>query len=247
MKRLLWLRSAILIVAIAASTPASQADVLPPAGEESNWAVLSLEGVASLERPLGSRKSLSLWGGVGTVWVSGDGEQSWGGEIATEVRAYVRGDDYCGPSAGAYLGIGLFDGDEEGQHIAVTPGVKVTFGIRTAVPAVLVEPYLGLSYPLIKELDGGEWGFPDTPFMTLGCRLAYRHLQSAFLTDCLLHRPIGPCASRYVRSASSPCLPGHASGLRHGKAGWPRSQALHTRPSLPLRPSTPLRTGYESR
>ena len=24
--------------------------------------------------------------------------------------------------------------------------------------------------------DGGDWGFPDTPFMTLGFRLAFRHL-----------------------------------------------------------------------
>ncbi len=34
---------------------AARADVLPPAGGESDWAVLSLEGVASLERPLGGR------------------------------------------------------------------------------------------------------------------------------------------------------------------------------------------------
>jgi hypothetical protein len=178
MGRLLCLRCAIVVVAIVADIPvASRADVLPPIkGEESDWAVLSLEGVASLERPLGSRKSLSLWGGVGTVWVSGDGERSWGGDIAAEVRAYVVGDDYCGPSAGAYLGIGLFDGDEEGRHIAITPGVKASFGIQTLARPVLLEPYLGFSYPLIKELDGGEWGFPDTPFMTLGLRLMFRHL-----------------------------------------------------------------------
>lgn len=177
MRKSLCLRSAVLVLAIAASMPVdTRADVLPPAGEDSDWAVLSLEAVASLERPVGGRKSLSLWGGVGTVWASAEDAGSWGGEIAAEVRAYLLDDNCCGPSAGAYLGIGFFDSDEEGQHIAITPGVKVTSGIRTPLPSVLVEPYLGFSYPLIKEVDGGEWGFSDTPFMTLGCRLAFRHL-----------------------------------------------------------------------
>jgi hypothetical protein len=69
MGRLLCFRSAILVVATAASVPvAARADVLPPIkGEESDWAVLSLEGVASLEHPLGGQKSLSLWETLGNV------------------------------------------------------------------------------------------------------------------------------------------------------------------------------------
>jgi hypothetical protein len=180
MRRFLCLRYAILAVAIAAAVPVvARADVLPSIkGEDSGWAVLSLEGVASVERPLGGGKSLSLWGGVGTVWASAEDGGSWGGEIAAEVRAYVLDNDCCGPNAGAYLGVGFFDSDEGGQHIAITPGVKVTSGIRTPLPSVLVEPYLGFSYPLIKEVDGGEWGFSDTPFMTLGCRLVFRYLRT---------------------------------------------------------------------
>lgn len=178
MKRALCLRSTVLVAAIAASMPlAARSDVLP-VHEESGWAVLSLEAVASLEHPLGSRKSISLWGGVGTVWASTDAERSWGGEIAAELRAYARGDHYIGPNCGAYLGVGLLESDEEGRRVTITPGMKVTVSIPIPSAPLMVEPYLGLSYPLIKELDGGEWGFPDTPFMTLGFRLVFRHLRA---------------------------------------------------------------------
>jgi len=178
MRGLLYLRPAVAAAAIGACVPLmARADVLPPPGDEAKWAVLSLEGVVSLERPLGTQKSLSLWGGVGTVWTSADAERSWGGEIAAEARVYARGDCF-GSNAGVYLGVALFDSEEEGRHVAITPGVKVTFSIPTRARPVLVEPYLGLSYPLIKEVDGGEWAFPDVPYMTLGFRLVLRYLRA---------------------------------------------------------------------
>jgi hypothetical protein len=179
MKRALCLRSIVLVAAFAVSMPlGARSDVLPPHGDETEWAALSLEGVASLERPLSSRKSISLWGGVGTVWASADAEQSWGGEIAAELRVYARDSHYIGPNCGAYLGVGLLDNTEEGSRVAVTPGVKVTISIRLPHTPLLLEPYLGLSYPLIRKPDGGDWSFPDTPFMTLGLRLVFRHLHS---------------------------------------------------------------------
>jgi hypothetical protein len=167
-----------LVAAIAAFMPlTARPDVLPPHGDDTEWAVLSLEGIVSLERPLSSRKSISLWGGIGTVWVSADAERSWGGEMAAEFRLYGRDNHYYGPNCGAYLGVGLLDSDEQGSRLAITPGVKLTLSIRMPSAPVLVEPYLGLSYPLIGELDESEWGFPDTPFMTLGFRLVFRYLR----------------------------------------------------------------------
>jgi len=170
--------STVLLAVIGTSVPqAARADVLPLSGDEENWTVFSLEGVASLERQLGIGKSLSLWGGVGMVWTSADAERSWGGEIAAEVRGYAR-DGFFGPNAGVYLGMALFDSEEEGWHVAITPGVKVTFSIPTPIGSVLGEPYLGLSYPLITEVDGGEWGFRDVPLVTLGFRLVFRDLRT---------------------------------------------------------------------
>jgi hypothetical protein len=177
MERALCLRLTVLIAALAVSMPlTARSDVLPPYGDETEWAVLSLEGLVSLERPLGGGKSISLWGGVGSIWASADADQSWGGEVAAELRVYARDDHYIGPNCGAYVGLGLLDNDERDRRITITPGVKVTVSIQIPRAPLLVEPYLGLSYPLIKELDDGEWGFPDTPFMTLGFRLVVRHL-----------------------------------------------------------------------
>jgi len=177
MRRSLCFRSMVGAIAMAATTPlAAWADVLPPPGDDEGWAVLSLEGVASLELPLSSQRSLSLWGGVGTVWALTGAERSWGGEIAAELRGYQRAGDYSGLNVGPYLGVAFFDSNEEGRRVAITPGLKATVSMPIPATPLLIEPYLGLSYPLVKEVDEGEWEFSAVPFMTLGFRMAVRHL-----------------------------------------------------------------------
>jgi len=168
---------AILLALAAVLMPQpARPDVLPPL-EDEKWPTVafSLEGVGSIEWALSERQSVSLWGGVGHVWGSLEGDQSWGVEIATEVRAYTGVKRHTGLNGAAYLGIGVLNSDREGTRVTVTPGAKFTLSTRTPSPSVLLEPYIGVSYPLVRDLDGDEWDFPDAPFLTLGFRIVLRH------------------------------------------------------------------------
>ena len=146
--------------------------------EEDKWptVALSLEGVGSIERLVGDRQSVSVWGGMGSVWDPVEGNQSLGVEIAAEARVYTRTEHHAGLSGGAYLGLALLESEAEGTRFAVTPGAKFTLSAATPSSLVWLEPYIGVSYPLVRDLDGREWKSPDAPFVTLGLRLVFRHI-----------------------------------------------------------------------
>jgi hypothetical protein len=151
-------------------------DVLPPPEEHPGGLALSLEGVGSLEGWLSKQTSVSVWGGIGTVWGSPEGGGSWGGEIAAEIRAYFRDEQFTGPNIGGYLGFGMLSGDDDSTYLTVTPGLKLTFTAEMPSVPVLIEPYIGASYPLISDVEREEWWAPDTPLLTFGVRVVMRHL-----------------------------------------------------------------------
>ena len=95
--------------------------------------------------------------------------------IAVELREYEKQSCYLGYNIALYLGGGLYDSEDRKTHIAITPGVKLTYTIGLLRP--LAEPYFGISYPLIRELDGGEWEFADAPIVTLGLRVVFRSMR----------------------------------------------------------------------
>ena len=174
-------RSAVFFLVMIASfiSHAALSDVIPPdASDDDTWVTvaLSYEGVGVLERPLSERTSFSFWGGGGIVWNARDNERTWGGELAAELRGYVSDRNYTGANCGAYLGIGLYDGEDQGHRITITPGMKFTISQTTFQDWMLVEPYIGVSYPIMRDLDDDEWVYPDTPYLTFGLRLVFRYI-----------------------------------------------------------------------
>ena len=93
-----------------------------------------------------------------------------------ELRHYLLDSGYSGANGGSYLGVALLQDGNGEAYVGVTPGMKLTLSALSPSDSVLMEPYIGLSYPLTKEIDGGEWEFPDTPYVTLGFRVVFRHL-----------------------------------------------------------------------
>lgn len=167
----------IVLVAGTAFVPRlAYADVLPPPASEDDLVTfaLSIEAIGALERPLTGNTSVSVWGGGGTVFSLSEPSVSLGGEIAVELRAYGNQSHYFGSNVGLYLGSGLFHSDSR-DYITITPGVKLSYTM--GLPQPLVEPYLGISYPLIRNLDGGEWEFVDTLIVTLGIRVVFRAMR----------------------------------------------------------------------
>ena len=139
--------------------------------------VFSLEGVLSLERPIGGGRTISLWGGAGSLLAVEEIRFSSGGEVAVELRQYGPGRSHSGLNVGAYVGVGAMDHMDDGASMAITPGVKLTASLETWSNSVLVEPYLGVSYPLMRQLDDAEWSFPETPYLTIGLRIVLRRLR----------------------------------------------------------------------
>ena len=173
-------RVAVLLAVAAVLVPQSAwPDVLPPS-TDAEWptVALSLEAVGSLERPLSDRQSVSLWGGVGSIWGSVEGDQSLGVELATEIRAYTRRNVHTGFNGGAYIGIGVLNSDFEGTRFTVTPGVKFTLSTQMPSAWMLLEPYVGVSFPLVTYLEGDERESSDALVATLGLRVVFRRLSA---------------------------------------------------------------------
>jgi len=171
------LLAALLAALLAFGTSVVGADVLPTP-RPSGALVVSLEGVVAVETPLGTHDSISLWAGVGTVRDARDGAHATGGEVALEWRTYNRPRAFLGPSFGAYVGLGLFGDDDHDTHVTATPGFKITLASAIAGLPLLLEPYLGVSYPIIRELDQDRWALPELPAVTLGLRLVGRKLRA---------------------------------------------------------------------
>ena len=180
MKRTLLIRVAVFIVLIATFMPhGARSDVLPPQtpDDESVTFALSLEVIGSFERPLTEKVSMSLWAGLGTVWNASDAEQSYGGEVAAELRVYGCDSCYSSSNVGLYLGFGFYDGDNHETRVTITPGMKITLSDQMIRAWFLLEPYVGFSYPIMKDLDGGEWDYANSLFVTFGLRLVFRNLR----------------------------------------------------------------------
>jgi hypothetical protein len=133
----------LLVPLLPLTTWPTRADVLPPPTQPIAAVAWSFEGIVSLERPIGEDASLSFWGGGGAVWNSTDDEQSSGGEAAIELRSYVHDRSFSGFNVGVYLGVSLFDSDNQRSRISITPGGKLTHTMQLADGPMLVEPYIG--------------------------------------------------------------------------------------------------------
>jgi hypothetical protein len=129
----------------------------------------SIEGVFNYEIAKKPKNTTSIWIGAGCVgsffYI---GQPFFGIECAIERRHYFKSDEFKKFFISGYIGTAYVSDFKDLSSLGIIPGFKINYKSQNE-PKTLVEPYLGLSFPISFNLEASVMNY-TFPVLTVGVR-----------------------------------------------------------------------------
>ena len=142
----------------------------------------SIEGIYNYEIAKKPKNTTCLWIGVGCVGsFFAINHPFFGLECAIEKRHYFKPNEFNKFFISGYLGTAYVSDFKNVSSVGIIPGFKINYKSQNE-PKTLIEPYLGLSFPISYNLEASVMNY-TLPVLTVGVRFGGSKLKNRIKTE----------------------------------------------------------------